>query len=128
MVVLRWATRISTFCFALVLLYVLASLSGDGFVEVGGRFFEFLFVYPTLLAIPAVVIGAVAALVARGTWMGRGQLLSVVLPVTGGLLFAASSIPSTGWELLVLPLAILPGQCVAAGGLMADHLSERRLG
>lgn len=115
----------STLCFGLVTAYVLASLAATGLIEVGGPGFEVLFVFPGLVGLPAVAVGALTALMVRGTWMGRGQLLSLGLPLVLGAGLVVSGVATTGWELVLVPVAMLPGQVVAAVGLWR-HRRDRR--
>lgn len=118
-------------CAASVWLFVAPQLVSDGEVAVGG-FFEIMVVLPTLIGLPAALVGAIAGvgLVRRAdrgrarTWMTVGQVSTLVLAVT--IVVWSQTCGTTGWELLVLPMALMLAQPLVAVGLLLMVPRRRR--
>ncbi|WP_305093636.1 hypothetical protein [Prescottella sp. R16] len=127
------ASIVSLLCAASVWLFVAPQLIRSGVVE-PGPFFELMVVLPTPIGLIAAVVGAVAGLVVLvrrrvPLWPGPlllalGQLVTVGLGIA--ILVWALAFPTTGWELLVLPAAVMLGQMIVAAGFVAARLRRRR--
>lgn len=95
--------------------------------------FGLMVVFPTLLGLPAALVGAVAGVVVIARRVGRGwpgptmaagQLLTWAL--AAAVIVWALWFPSTGWELIALPYALMLGQLVVAAGLAAVVIRQLR--
>ena len=117
-------STISALCAVPILLFVVPQLVASGVVEVGGSV-EYMVVLPTLIGLPCSLIGAivgVAGALGRRTHgpatalMTIGQVTTVVLELV--IVVWALGFASTGWELLLLPTALMVGQVIVAAGLI----------
>ncbi|MGX6511716.1 hypothetical protein [Rhodococcus sp. SJ-2] len=124
MQMLRTVSIISVLCTVPIWLFVVPQLVFAGVVEVGGGI-EAMVVLPTLLGLPISFAGAIAGAVCivqrrlRGwamTLMGVGQMATIAL--AAAIIVWALGFASTGWELIVLPSALMLGQAIVAAGLI----------
>ncbi|MFD4294009.1 hypothetical protein ACFWPA_15975 [Rhodococcus sp. NPDC058505] len=118
------ASFVTVLCTVSIWLCTALAIALEGQVDLDERFVVMV-VYPTILGLLASLVGAaagVAILVRRashgwpGTAMAVGQLLTWALAI--GIIVWAMVFPSTGWELIALPLALMLGQVVVAIGLL----------
>lgn len=121
---LRFASILSVSCTVVILLFVVPSLVLSGVVEVSGGF-EYMVVFPTLIgllcALIASIVGAACVLQRRTRMvatvvMTLGQVTTIVL--SAAIVVWAFNFGTTGWELLVLPSALICGQILVAVGLL----------
>ncbi|GEM_PF-5082300 len=124
MVVLAVASILSVLCAGSVAACTVPQLTTRGVVEVRSGF-ETMVVFPTLFGLLFSLVAAVAGVVllTRGerrpatVTVAAGQLLVWVL--TAALVLWTAAAPGTGWELLGVTYALIAGQVVVAGGLIA---------
>ncbi|ORI17045.1 hypothetical protein [Rhodococcus sp. 1168] len=117
----------------LVLLYCAPQLVVSGVIE-PGPLFEIMVVFPTVVGVVASLIGAIAGAVALPRVVRAGQYATSAMAagqiITCTIAFAivlwAGYFATTGWELLMLPLALFIGQAVVAGGLVSRLRQLRR--
>lgn len=123
MIVLTGTAIVSVLCAVIIAAYVLPAAWPDGIVAIGPGF-EGMVVVPTLIGLGFSLVGALAGLivVARGdrrpaaVLTTTGQLLVWLL--IAALLVWATIAPSSGWELIAAPYALLIGQTVVAAGVI----------
>lgn len=130
---LTYLSALTVLCTMLVLLYCVPQLVVSGVIE-PGPLFELMVVFPTVVGVVASLIGAVTGAVALPRVVRAGQYASAAMAagqiITWTIAFAivlwAGYFATTGWELLMLPLALFIGQAVVAGGLVARLRQVRR--
>lgn len=119
------ASAVSVLCTLSIWLFTVPPLVRNGQVDVDAGF-ELMVVFPTLLGLPASLVGAVAGGVVLirhtsrgwpGPTMAAGQLLTWSL--AAAIIVWAMAFATSGWELLALPFALMLGQLVVAAGLAA---------
>lgn len=125
-----YLSALTVLCTILVLLYCVPQLVVSGVIE-PGPLFELMVVFPTIVGVVASLIGAVAGAIAlpRGgqyatAVMATGQIITCTIAFA--IVLWAGYFATTGWELLMLPLALFIGQAVVAGGLVARLRQVRR--
>lgn len=128
MKLLRGASLISVLCTALILVFMVPPLLASGVVEVGGNVFELMVVLPTLIGLPCALIGAIVGIAciaqrrtrtAASIVVTAGQLITTALGAA--ITVWALNFGTTGWELLLLPFALIVGQIVVAAGLVTGR-------
>ncbi|MCZ4077862.1 hypothetical protein O1W68_07920 [Rhodococcus sp. H36-A4] len=132
-VTLTYLSALTVLCTMLVLLYCVPQLVVSGVIE-PGPLFELMVVFPTVVGVIASLIGAVTGAIALPRVLRAGQYASAAMTagqiITWTIAFAivlwAGYFATTGWELLMLPLALFIGQVVVAGGLVARFRQTRR--
>ncbi|MDJ0359305.1 hypothetical protein [Rhodococcus sp. H29-C3] len=132
-VTLTYLSALTVLCTMLVLLYCVPQLVVSGVIE-PGPLFELMVVFPTVVGVIASLIGAVTGAIALPRVLRAGQYASAAMAagqiITWTIAFAivlwAGYFATTGWELLMLPLALFIGQVVVAGGLVARFRQTRR--
>ena len=125
-VTLTYLSALTVLCTMLVLLYCVPQLVVSGVIE-PGPLFELMVVFPTVVGVVASLIGAATGAVALPRVVRAGQYASAAMAsgqiITCTIAFAiviwAGYFATTGWELLMLPLALFIGQAVVAGGLVS---------
>ncbi|KAA0018943.1 hypothetical protein [Antrihabitans cavernicola] len=130
--VLVGVSVVTVICAVAQWVYVVSQLLANGVVEVGGAMFETLVVFSVLVGVVAALLGAVVGAVVLirqsdrglpGTLMAVGQILTVVSAIA--IVFWALNFGSTGWELLLLPAALMFGQIPVAVGLFTLRRHRR---
>lgn len=116
---------VSVLCTVLICIYVVPPLLVQGYVDVGGPGFELLVVFPTLIAIPVSLVAGVTG--APVLWAAKRRPNAALVCAAVGqlvtwlgiavILVGAFAYPSTGWELVTVPFALIVGQSVVAVGL-----------
>lgn len=131
---LTYLSALTVLCTMLVLLYCAPQLVVSGVIE-PGPLFELMVVFPTVVGVAASLIGAVTGAVALPRVVRAGQYATAAMAagqiITCTIAFAivlwAGYFARTGWELLMMPLALFIGQAVVAGGLVARLRQARRV-
>ncbi len=126
-------SALTVLCTMLVLLYCVPQLVVSGVIE-PGPLFELMVVFPTVVGVVASLIGAVTGAVVLPRVVRAGQYAAAAMTagqiITCTIAFAivvwAGYFATTGWELLMLPLALFVGQAIVAGGLVARLRQVRR--
>lgn len=132
-VTLTYLSALTVLCTMWVLLYCAPQLVVSGVIE-PGPLFELMVVFPTVVGVVASLIGAVTGAVVLPRVVRAGQYTAATMAagqiITCTIAFAivlwAGYFATTGWELLMLPLALFIGQAVVAGGLVSRVRQVRR--
>lgn len=122
----------SVLCACTVLLFAGFHVVNGRRLEAGGALFELMIVAPTIAGFVVALAGMVAGAftVARRSqrsWdvvlMTAGHTTTWIMAV--GTVVWALAWGTSGWELLLLPVALLPGQCLVAAGIIGRASAGR---